>query len=125
MDRRIIIPDLALLPRTGWSITPSGYVCYTSKKRRVPPFLRRGTYLHRAVIACLQGRHDPLPPDLDVHHMDMNKLHNCPPNLMLCPAILNRRLDMPRCPYTGQIMSRETWWRLYGNINDEPDWVKL
>lgn len=123
MDSRIIIPDLPLLPRTGWSINTYGYVIYTSKKRRVPPFLKRGTYLHRAVIACLQGRHDPLPSDLDVHHMDLNKLHNCPINLLVCPADLNRALDRRRCPYTGRVLARETWWRLYGNHSNEPEWV--
>jgi hypothetical protein len=124
MDSRIIVPDIQLLPRLGWSMDAHGYVIYSSRKRRVPPFLRRGTYLHRAVIAAIQQRCDPLPPDLDVHHMDFNKLHNCPCNLLVCSAGLNRVLDERRCPWTGRVLSREKWWQLYGPEEVYvPSWV--
>lgn len=47
----------------------------------------RDKYAHRVVIEKLLG--EPIPPGMQVHHMDGVRSHNCPHNLILMPRCLN------------------------------------
>ncbi len=107
------IPDIPGIPRLGWSLDFKGYPMYTSRKRQDLSFLKRGTYLHRAVLLAIGATPDDLAGK-DVHHMDFNKQHACPSNLLLCPPEFNRTVGTKRDPYTGQILSRAQWQRRYG-----------
>lgn len=106
------VPSGLGIPERGWSLDKAGYVIYTSRGKRhnIP----RGTRLNRLVMSRLVG--GGLPEDLDVHHQDFDKQHNCPGNLVLLPSVFNPRLEV-RDPYTGQYLSKEQYVRRYG----EPD----
>jgi hypothetical protein len=78
--------------------------------------------MHRVVVERLGA---VLTPEIHVHHMDFDKWHNCPSNLLICPAAFNPSTAL-RDPYTGQYMSRGAWERRYGGVgkkNEMPDWV--
>ncbi len=69
-------------------------------------------YVHRAVVSKLAGY--KLPNDKVVHHMDFDKLHNCPSNLLvLDTAIHDACCSTCKDPYTGQFMSRAEYKRRY------------
>lgn len=120
------------LPTKGWSIDGRGYVIYTS--RGTSTGIKRGALMHRLVFEHILGR--PLLSEEHVHHMDFNKRHNCPGNLVVVPACMNPGSPL-RDPITGQFMSQVAWERRYGavsmrtaavilpekSVEDVPDWV--
>jgi hypothetical protein len=104
------IPSLPSLPPRGWSKHTRGYIVYTSRATYTP--IKRGTFLHRAVVETLIGR--PLLPGEVVHHMDFDKKHNCPHNLLLTPMELHAKGHARQCPHTGRWLSKVAWERIYG-----------
>lgn len=105
----------------GKIVNKGGYVRIT---RRGPYHL---WYEHRAVMHKLMqdfsyyGRE--IPDDFHVHHMDWNKQHNCPCNLLLIQDALHdgHSSAMRRCPYTGRLLSRREAEQMYSR--GVPDWV--
>lgn len=51
-----------------------------------------------------------------VHHMDWNKLNNCPCNLVVLPMQFNPRSAI-QDPYTGQFMSLEQYYKRYPSMD--------
>lgn len=78
----------------GYYITDKGYAKSTRRDTS-------GKYIHRLVMARL-CRHqcyyplgkDGLPVGFDVHHIDFDKLHNCPCNLLLMEHSLHFHADI-------------------------------
>lgn len=67
----------------GTHTTRAGHLRYHS------PVKLRGKYVHRHVIdQCIAASsfyvQSLLPWPYEVHHMDYNKTHNCPGNLLIC-----------------------------------------
>jgi hypothetical protein len=108
-DQEVRLPDF--LPEKGWQIdtTRKGYLRWTS--RGTGAGIKRGARAHRVVVERLAGR--PLTEEVHVHHMDFDKLNNCPCNLILMPASLNPS-SARRDPYTGEFMSAAAYQRRYG-----------
>ena len=70
---------------------------YLRVGRRGP---NRKKYVHRLVVADLCQIHcfyplngDGLPPNMDVHHSDFDKTHNCPSNLILMESAFHDHMD--------------------------------
>lgn len=70
----------------GKTVTPNGYVRITAG-----PF--RGQYEHRAIAKQLWliSYGTPLPDGKEVHHMDWDRGHNCPSNLLILDAVLHEK----------------------------------
>ncbi len=97
-SKKMVLPNFIDLS-SGWSLTIKGYASWTSRGSRLGI---RGLRAHRLVMESLSG--DALSPTFHVHHMDFNKLNNCPLNLLL----LDHRLHQTgyQCPWTGRFLSR-------------------
>jgi hypothetical protein len=75
--------------------TRAGHLRYTS------PVHLRGQYVHRKVIAdCIDATPYSikllLPWPYEVHHMDYNKEHNCPSNLLATSEALHSAMTADR-----------------------------
>jgi hypothetical protein len=113
------VPDW--LPPRGWQIDHKGYLQFTSRATRWG--IKRGHSAQRSVFHKLvwltpgERRIGPLfetnEINWHVHHMDNNKLNNCPCNLLFVPHYFNPS-PARRCPFTGRHMSAMEWFRLYG-----------
>lgn len=100
-------------PRKGGPAT-GGYVLI----RRRP---YRNWYLHRAIADLLTREWNPygwdgLPGDVEVHHLDGRRSHNCPQNLLILPPAIHHALQRaaPRCPWTGRYISAREYEVTYG-----------
>ena len=98
------------LPKRGWSITPKGYVFWSSRSPRI----KRGTRAHRLTVETLTG--SPLPDSIHVHHIDGNTRNCCPMNLCAMPAEFNPRSTI-RDPFNGQFLSLREYRRRYARPN--------
>jgi hypothetical protein len=97
------------LPQCGWSKHVKGYAIYTSRNRKGT--LKRGQFLHRAVVESLLGR--SIPSGLQVSHLwPFNKTCGRPETLMVAPPEFNPT-PARRCPYTGQFLSPGEFARRY------------
>ncbi len=126
-DYDFVVPEISGIPSRGWSAHTRGYVVYTS--RAVRTGIKRGTFLHRLVIETLLGRSFAgLGPGLEalgpketviewhVHHMDFNKRHNCPCNLLLLDSRLHNTAGQTlRDPYTGAFLTKHEYINRYGS----------
>lgn len=113
-----------VLPQKGWSLNDWGYPIYTSRRVNInPPWIKRGMKRHHAVILALAaevGGEDGrmkvlgmLRAGYTVHHQNFDRTCSCPHNLVLMPQIMNQRSNL-RCPYTGRLMGRDEWEKVYG-----------
>lgn len=139
--REIHLPDL-LPPKglwpTNWASQgrrgagenpPSNYIRITAAG------MYRNWYEHRAVAdlmlrlnqisAGVDGVPAELPRSWEVHHMDGNRHHNCPFNLLISPPELHPKptsssRGQARHPYTGKFLSKEEMEKLMdsGMIED-------
>jgi len=106
----------SFLPQRGWSKHTKGYLIYTS--RHTCAALKRGAFLHRAVMQHLLG--DDIPADMQVQHLwPFNKNCGSPHSLLLAPPEFNPSPSR-RCPYTGQFLKPADFERRYGI-----DWHKV
>ena len=71
--------------RGGKSRNVDGYVRLTAGENR-------GKYEHRVVMEKSLGRSLSEFPGLEVHHLDFDRSHNCPGNLMLLDEVINKWL---------------------------------
>ncbi len=81
----------------------------------------RGVLVHRHVMAQLCRvfcfyplAEDGLPTGFDIHHIDWNKQHNCPHNLLLMDKALHSYADLYR---------RMQNHARHFEMADAPDWV--
>lgn len=95
------------LPDKGWSIHTKGYVIYTGRRHKE----LRGKNSSRLAMEILLGR--KLSTNEIVHHMDFDKLNNCPCNLLLTTSEFNQHGGI-QDPYTRKLISYEDYRRLYG-----------
>ncbi len=100
----------AFLPQRGWSAHSRGYRIYTSRK--VQCKLKRGHFLHRAIVEHFLG--GAIPSGLQVQHLwPFLKTCGCPERLLLAPPEFNPS-PARRDPYTGQFLRLDEWQRRYG-----------
>lgn len=71
--------------RGGRTINADGYV-------RIKAGAHRDKLEHRVVMEQILGRSLKEFPGLEVHHLDFNRRHNCPANLMLLDEAINKAL---------------------------------
>jgi hypothetical protein len=69
--------------RGGRTVTKDGYVRYTAGDFR-------NRYEHRVIMEFVIGC--PIPRGFEVHHIDRDRSHNCPENLMLLAAPIHEAL---------------------------------
>ncbi|HKS74295.1 MAG TPA: hypothetical protein VJQ82_13925, partial [Terriglobales bacterium] len=95
-----------MIPERGWSRHKKGYLIYTSRKKGAA--IKRGQYLHRAVVEDIGIE---IPPGMHVQHLyPFDKTTRDPAQLMISPPEFNPS-SARRCPYTGQFLSPAEWER--------------
>jgi hypothetical protein len=94
--------------RGGYAIN-RGYLRYSSGPLRFQ-------YVHRIVVERLLGR--KLKRSEEVHHMDFDRLHNCPCNLLLLPRCFHGIMHV-------HAKQRDEGGRFLtvASTLQEPDWV--
>lgn len=101
------------LAQRGWVLHNKGYAKYGARGPHHPR-----TYAHRIVIHRLIVETRPwfatshIPFEYHVHHMDYDKLNNCPLNLVVVSPLFNPSGAI-RCPYTGRYLTKDEYIRRY------------
>lgn len=106
----------------GWRIHTKGYAYYTSSKRRTAEnrlvCYKRGTFAQRVVTDamivsnCRWFVSTHIPIEYQAHHMDNDKLNNCPLNLLILSPLFNPSGAI-RDPYTGRYLTKDEYLRRY------------
>lgn len=140
MAHKVQLPDL--LPPDGrwpvnWSLKGRGVNSNPPDRYlRISSGRYRNWYEHRAVADLMLrlnqiskgvvGVPEELPKAWEIHHLDGDRHHNCPYNLLISPSELHPRpngtsREQARHPYTGRFLSRDEAERLMdqGLIRDD------
>jgi hypothetical protein len=109
---------------SGVCLTAKGYLQIT---RRGPD---RNKLVHRAVMSTLcrewcvypLNPKTGLPDGLEVHHVDFDKRHNCPENLMLLDPVLHKFVHVHTVPGHGDAPDWVTSDNYAGGNDGDNDW---
>jgi hypothetical protein len=94
--------------KRGFCVHKKGYLMFTSGKDR-------GRLVHRVVIERLldEGpcvpppfvKGERLPSNFEIHHLDSNRQHNCPSNLLVLQDVIHEAIP------TKARKNRRFWWQ--------------
>lgn len=108
---------------TGIQVTASGHLRHTRRPLR-------GKYVHRVTVEKLieETSHSVkllLPWPFEVHHLDYQKAHNCPSNLLITTEAFHSAMTVDgreRCAATKKFTPKFRSVPDY-ILSDQPEWV--